>query len=314
MLISMRRLVLALLCLPGCGYRVNSFEFIAISYPAARVTAGCLDIGVGTHTASRDDAPVVMYALGNRCDAPTVVDLRSVRAWGVVATGERVSLVARDPRRELESEGDRVVLGGQRRDRVPLRAARYQAGLHRGLRRARGDRPRADRLLAVLRSSRRRCVVKRLAIALLLASSTAHADWNYRVGNEDRCPSVVVGRCGTFGSGWQPPMLRLELGPVSHRTSIDPMVGTDEDGNQTGRLLAGGALAGRGIGGRIVMGYRGYYIATDLAGSAIDQGPAVHPVANGAVMPAIVQPSDASSGWMFAMHMGLGKELTDSDG
>lgn len=93
--------VLALLVWSGCSYHAGSFEFIWKSYPTGKVSAGCLDVGVGAHRASRDDAPVVMYALGNRCAAPTVVDLRAVRAWGVVVSGERVALVPHDPRREL---------------------------------------------------------------------------------------------------------------------------------------------------------------------------------------------------------------------
>lgn len=103
MTVSLRRLALALL-FTGCSYRAGSFgwfEFVQLTYPAGRVTAGCLDIGVGAHVASRDYAPVVMYAFGNRCDTPVEVDLRGVRAWGVVATGEQISLVAHDPSREI---------------------------------------------------------------------------------------------------------------------------------------------------------------------------------------------------------------------
>jgi hypothetical protein len=95
------RLALALLSLTGCGYRAGSFSFIGTDYPSKRTSTRCLDLGVGAHSTSRDDAPVVMYAFGNRCDAPLVVDLRAARAWGVVATGDRVPLVPHDPRREI---------------------------------------------------------------------------------------------------------------------------------------------------------------------------------------------------------------------
>lgn len=95
------RLAVAVLLVSGCGYRAGSFRFNGGSYPLGRVTAGCLDVGVGAHLKSRDDAPVVMYALGNRCAAPTLVDLRAIHAWGVVATGDRVPLIPHDPRFEL---------------------------------------------------------------------------------------------------------------------------------------------------------------------------------------------------------------------
>lgn len=98
---QLTRLAVTVLLVSGCGYRAGSFRFVGGAYPPERVTAGCLDIGVGGHLHSRDNAPVVMYALGNRCDAPTVVDLRAIRAWGVAATGEVVPLVPHDPRREL---------------------------------------------------------------------------------------------------------------------------------------------------------------------------------------------------------------------
>ncbi|MCW5807957.1 MAG: hypothetical protein KIT31_36735 [Deltaproteobacteria bacterium] len=97
----MRRTVLALVLAAGCSYSPGSHRFIGSDFPAARTRAGCLDVGVGPHEASRDDAPVVTYALGNRCDREAFADLHAVRAWGITADGVEVPLVARDPRREL---------------------------------------------------------------------------------------------------------------------------------------------------------------------------------------------------------------------
>lgn len=149
--------------------------------------------------------------------------------------------------------------------------------------------------------------MKAVVGVVLLASSTAHAEWNYRTGHETDCQEVVVGRCGAFGAGWRPPMLRLELGPLAHHTSIDPMVGTEEDGTPSGRILDGGDLSGRGFGGRIIMGYRGYYGAMDIGVMHVGRGPAVHPIEEGAARGS--EPHGSSSGWIVAMRSGLGKEF-----
>ena len=144
--------------------------------------------------------------------------------------------------------------------------------------------------------------------AALLAPGRAAADWNLRIGQETDCQesSIVVGRCGQFAAGWRPPMMRFEIGPVLHRTTIGPMVGEDEEANVTGRILRGGDVTGRGIGGRFTVGYLGYYLATDVAVSGIDEAPAVSPVARS-------ERGDASAasttGMMFAMRMGIGKEV-----
>lgn len=143
---------------------------------------------------------------------------------------------------------------------------------------------------------------------VMLISSSAHADWHYRTGHEEACgDGVIVGRCGAYGAGWHPPMLRLELGPVLHRTSIGPMVGTEEDGTPSGQLLTGGELDSRGLGVRISSGYRGYYLPIDIGVTAVD-GPPVHPVGDPAVAAAVVD-RGSSSGWIVTMRMGLGKEL-----
>jgi len=89
------------IALAGCGYRAGTYRFIGAEFPAAHARAGCLDIGVGGHQSSRDDTPVVAYALGNRCDMSAEVDLSAVRAWGIVASGERIPLIPRDPRGEI---------------------------------------------------------------------------------------------------------------------------------------------------------------------------------------------------------------------
>jgi hypothetical protein len=88
--------------LAACGYRSGSYRFIGVDFPTtARHTAGCLDVGIGPHHGSRDFAPVVVYALGNRCDRDIDVDFSAAQVYGETAAGERIPLVARDPRREI---------------------------------------------------------------------------------------------------------------------------------------------------------------------------------------------------------------------
>jgi len=84
----------------ACAYEANSFKDHT-QFPAERQTAGCLDVGVGAHHASREFAPVVRISLGNRCDDPVRADLSAMVAWGMTRAGERIALMARDPEHVL---------------------------------------------------------------------------------------------------------------------------------------------------------------------------------------------------------------------
>lgn len=86
----------------ACAYEPNSFKDM-LEFPAERQTAGCLDVGIGAHQASREFAPIVRIALGNRCDDPVRADLSAMVAWGVTRAGERIALIARDPEHTLRA-------------------------------------------------------------------------------------------------------------------------------------------------------------------------------------------------------------------
>jgi len=88
------RFAVALGALIGCGgYTPGSFA----SFVGPRATVGCLDVAVHRRTDLADHAAVLEYQFANRCRAPAVVDLASVR---VVSAGGR-PLAPYDPRREL---------------------------------------------------------------------------------------------------------------------------------------------------------------------------------------------------------------------
>jgi hypothetical protein len=67
----------------------------------ARLTLGCLDVGLSRVRSEHDGAPIVGYAFGNGCDHRVMVDLASVHVTGKAIDGRETPLVAYDPRHEL---------------------------------------------------------------------------------------------------------------------------------------------------------------------------------------------------------------------
>jgi hypothetical protein len=85
----------------GCGYRGGSYRFVQHDMKGARLAGACLDMAVSSHALSRRFAPIVTYALGNRCDADAPLDLRRTRVWAHTMDGTRLPLAPRDPRNDL---------------------------------------------------------------------------------------------------------------------------------------------------------------------------------------------------------------------
>jgi hypothetical protein len=102
--------------LSGCGYSGGSYRFFGHDLKGERLSGACLDLAVSRHVESRRFAPVVTYAMGNRCDDDALIDLRRAHVWAHAITersevagdgshagsaGGRIPLMPRDPRHEL---------------------------------------------------------------------------------------------------------------------------------------------------------------------------------------------------------------------
>ncbi len=95
----------------GCSYTPGSFSYPARRFPGQRVTVGCLDIAVDRRADLKDinQAAVVDYQFGNRCDGDVMVDLTHVRIYGRTADGVELALTAYDPGLEMKP----MKLGGR---------------------------------------------------------------------------------------------------------------------------------------------------------------------------------------------------------
>jgi len=89
--------------LGGCGYGAGSYRFAGQDLKGARLAGTCLDMAVSSHPLGRRFAPMVTYAMGNRCDADAPIDLRRARVWARTVDGTRIPLVPRDPRYDLRA-------------------------------------------------------------------------------------------------------------------------------------------------------------------------------------------------------------------
>lgn len=94
---------LAALLLAGCAYQAGSFDSSLQRFKGLQTTIDCLDLAVERRHDLANNAAVVGYAFGNRCDHPTVVDLAAVRVVGRTADGDEMELSAYDPRHEIST-------------------------------------------------------------------------------------------------------------------------------------------------------------------------------------------------------------------
>lgn len=94
------RHILALVLFSACGYHAGSFEHPLADFDGPRRTVGCIDVSIAPYADSSTQGPAAAYTLGNRCDAPVLVDLR-VAARVRYADGSSVKVRARDPGGEI---------------------------------------------------------------------------------------------------------------------------------------------------------------------------------------------------------------------
>lgn len=105
-------------------------------------------------------------------------------------------------------------------------------------------------------------------VVLGALASPAHADHRC-------CGDVpVVGECPLNPATFRPPIARFELGLVDERSSIEPMTGTDMDGQPSG-IVDGGKLAGQGGLFRMLLGLDGVYTGMELSISKLARAPRV---------------------------------------
>lgn len=97
----MRALVMAGLAVTGCAYRPGSFHFVSQPFDGMQTTIDCLDVALERRPDLPSGEAVIAYAFGNRCERPALVDLSTAGVVGRTSDGERVSLVAYDPRHEI---------------------------------------------------------------------------------------------------------------------------------------------------------------------------------------------------------------------
>lgn len=83
----------------GCAYQAGSFQYGLQTFDGLHVRAGCLDLAIDRRP-DLEQAPVVAYTFGNRCEVPALIDLASAY---VVARSDvaDVALLPFDPRHEL---------------------------------------------------------------------------------------------------------------------------------------------------------------------------------------------------------------------
>jgi hypothetical protein len=86
----------------GCAYHPGSFRDHDGPWPGTALTSGCLDLAVASNDEADVNDPVVAYSVGNRCDHRLEVDLAALRVVGRDASGREGTLVAFDPRAELQ--------------------------------------------------------------------------------------------------------------------------------------------------------------------------------------------------------------------
>jgi hypothetical protein len=86
-----------------CAYDAGSFTSSAHDFTGTRTSAsaGCLDLSV-ERRADTATGWVLAYDLGNRCDRPLTVDLKTASVVARTAEGD-VAMVPFDPDREIEA-------------------------------------------------------------------------------------------------------------------------------------------------------------------------------------------------------------------
>jgi hypothetical protein len=93
---------LVFVTLVGCAYTPDSFSSTSHRFPGQHTTVGCLDISVDRR-ADMQDAAVLDYQFGNRCNDDVLVDLGSARVVGRTMDGTEIALVAHDPAFEIRA-------------------------------------------------------------------------------------------------------------------------------------------------------------------------------------------------------------------
>lgn len=97
---------LAVLALAGgCwSYKADSFRYPGHRFPGQRVTIDCLDLAIERRVdmvIDGNDAAILGYQFGNRCDEPTIVDLVRVPVIGRTVDGDEVTLTPFDPEMQM---------------------------------------------------------------------------------------------------------------------------------------------------------------------------------------------------------------------
>jgi hypothetical protein len=94
------RMAVLTCALVGCAYQPGSFVHNTKEFAGSRATVGCLDISVERRL-DMDEAAVLAYQFGNRCDHRVAIDLARLAVIGRDVDGTETRLAPYDPRSEL---------------------------------------------------------------------------------------------------------------------------------------------------------------------------------------------------------------------